>query len=143
MTLWRYWVWLAGLSALAAVSHAQVVPTLRVACQADYSIYHWSQEFRPDPEQIYSTPGVEVGQRFRFKVLAASRQAHSDTLIIVVSYWDGDQFTVLQHSTYDAAMLQSARRGGGALTGEQRVYSPDLGRQLRYQCRLLTDKEPA
>lgn len=35
MILWRYWAGLAGLCALAAVSHAQVEPTLRVSCQAD------------------------------------------------------------------------------------------------------------
>ena len=115
---------------------AQAPKPLRVVCEADYSIYFWRKEFQPDPELIYTTPGESLGGRFRIKLLAANRLAPADTLHIVVSYWDGQQYSVLQQITYDPGHLNASRQAGGVLTGEQRVYSPDLGRQLRYECRL-------
>ena len=109
-------------------------------CEAEYSIFHWRQVFQPEPEALYDTPGVELGRRFRFKVTSASRQSAGDTLHIQVSYWDGRQYSILQHATYGPELIRAALAAGGDLTGEQRLYSPDLGRQLLYRCRLRTER---
>ena len=123
------------------VAWAQPAPLLQVECEAEYAVYQWRKVFQPDPDQPYTTPGEEVGQRFRLKVLASSRQTPGDTLHVLVSYWDGQQYRVIQQSTFGPEQVRAAQ-GGGHLTGEQRIYSPDLGRQLRYQCRLLGPASP-
>jgi poly-gamma-glutamate synthesis protein (capsule biosynthesis protein) len=98
--------------------------------------------FHPDPLRPYAEQTQEVGQRFRLKVVWASVQAPADTLKIYVQYWDGSQFAVLQQSQYGPAQLAAARAAQGRLNGVQWLYSPDLGRQLRYECRLGADLGP-
>ncbi|MDI9330832.1 MAG: hypothetical protein QM527_05910 [Alphaproteobacteria bacterium] len=92
--------------------------------------------FVPDPDEPYAAATREVGQRFRLKVSWASVHARADTLVIDVQYWDGSQYITMQHSTYGPDILAAARAANGTLGPEQWLYSPDLGRALRYQCQL-------
>jgi Bacterial capsule synthesis protein PGA_cap len=113
-----------------------------VTCETEYAIYGGRLVFQPDPLQPYAEQTQEVGRRFRLKVVWASVQAPADTLKIYVQYWDGSQFAVLQQSLFGPAQLTAARAAQGRLSGVQWLYSPDLGRQLRYECRLGADTGP-
>ena len=106
-------------------------------CDAQYSIFQWRRVFQADPVAVYDTPASELGGRFRIKVMAFSRQSAADTLKIQVSYWDGRQFSIMQDTTYGPDFIRTVLKSDGELTGEQRLYSPDLGRQLLYRCRFL------
>ncbi|MEY2659892.1 MAG: hypothetical protein RLZZ123_1064 [Pseudomonadota bacterium] len=112
---------------------------LAVSCQTEYAIYGGLLVFRPDPAQPYQAQTQDVGRRFRLKVVWSGESAKPDVLKIYVQYWDGRQFAVLQQSNYGPVQLASARAAQGQLTGVQWLYSPDLGRQLRYECRLGAD----
>ena len=114
-----------------------------VTCETEYAIYGGRFVFRPDPLQPYAGQTREVGRRFRLKVVWASVKAPADTLKIYVQYWDGSQFAVLQQSQYGPAQLAAARVAQGRLSGVQWLYSPDLGRQLRYECRLGGNPGPS
>ncbi|MEY2621406.1 MAG: hypothetical protein RIT26_1226 [Pseudomonadota bacterium] len=128
-----------GLCLAGAPTHALATPTdwaEPITCQAEYAIYGGQFVFRPDPASPYEAQTWAVGERFRLKAVWGSVHAPADTLKIYIQYWDGVQFAVLQQSVHGPAQLAAARQAQGRLTGLQWVYSPDLGRQLHYECRL-------
>lgn len=142
MRAWLCWLGLlmvCGVNGAWAQAGPQTVPPSAiepVTCETEYAIYGWRKVFRPDPDRPYAEPTEEVGRRFRIKVVWASARSRADTLKIAVQYWDGRQFAVLQQSVYGPEQLAAARATQGRLTGVQWLYSPDLGRQLRLECRL-------
>ncbi len=69
--------------------------------------------------------------RFRFKAVLSLGASSLDHIKIFVSYRTAQEALILQQASYLPPFPV-----GQSLTGRQQLYSPDLGRELRYECKL-------
>ena len=71
-------------------------------------------------------------KRFRFKAIVSQGSGQIDYIKITVSYRSSGQALILQQATYLPPFPQSQ-----SLTGRHQLYSPDLGRELSYDCTVM------
>lgn len=114
------------------VNHAWAAPLLR--CQFEVNANTYQHDFTPvaDP---YKAESVDLDGRFRFKAVMLA-DAHRVSLInLYVFYQTRRQPMIMQHTKYvePLAQLDPAPH---ALTGQVAVYSPFLGKELKYACAL-------
>lgn len=72
-------------------------------------------------------------ERFRFKAILSAKAEQIENIKITVSYRSEKQALILQQATYLPPLVSHQ-----SLTGRQQLYSPHLGRELIYECTLLT-----
>lgn len=72
-------------------------------------------------------------ERFRFKAILSASTEHIENIKITVSYRTDKQALILQQATYLPPFVSHQ-----SLTGRQQLYSPNLGRELTYDCTILT-----
>lgn len=72
-------------------------------------------------------------ERFRFKAILSANAEQIENIKITVSYRSEKQALILQQATYLPPFVSPQ-----SLTGRQQLYSPHLGRELIYECTLLT-----
>lgn len=84
----------------------------------------------------YTVKPVDINGRFRFKAVYIGSERQIDYIKLYVYYQERRQWVLLHQAKYfppfNPAMLPSA-----SLTGTNYVYSPGLGRELKYGCALL------
>jgi hypothetical protein len=122
---------LAGLASLLFYQPALAAPLLR--CSVTYAGATQLIEATPvsDP---YPVPSVDIGGRFRFKVVMVGSAAQVER-IVLYSYLDaGAQPTLIQQAKYLPPFAASA--APYLLTGEQRLYAGPVERELIYSCTL-------
>ena len=103
-------------------------------CQLDYGGQTQVLDIRPQTDPYAARP-VSIGDHFRFKAVAIGDDSRVDYVKIHVHYLTPRQPMLLQHATY-LAPAPTAATDDRTLTGDQRLYSPDLGRELDYRCAL-------
>ena len=117
---------------LAALLPAPAFASPLLRCQVTYAGATKVIEFAPlaDP---YSVEGINIYGRFRFKAVVVGDERHID-YVSLYTYYESARQPVLLHQAKYTAPVASQAPGTTALTGEQRVYSPDLERELQYAC---------
>jgi len=81
--------------------------------------------------QPYTAKPIDL-ERFRFKAIVSLGTDQIEHIKITVSYRSSGQVLILQQATYFPPFPQSQ-----SLTGRQQLYSPDLGRELSYDCAVV------
>ena len=71
-------------------------------------------------------------ERFRFKAIFSKGSIQIENIKITVSYRSSGQALILQQSTYLPPFAKNQ-----SLTGRQQLYSPNLGRELSYDCTVM------
>lgn len=108
----------------------------RLRCDVDQGGELRQFEFAPSADPYAPRP-LDIGRHFRFKAVIVG----SDTAVEYVKLYayaqTSRQPVLLQQNTYLAPRPQPESAGAHALTGTVDVYSPELGRQMRYGCALL------
>jgi len=87
--------------------------------------------FVPTPHP-YRVKPVDL-ERFRFKAILSANSEQIENIKISVSYRTEKQPLILQQATYLPPFVSHQ-----SLTGRQQLYSPNLGRELIYDCTMLT-----
>ena len=87
--------------------------------------------FAPTPHPYKAKP-IDL-ERFRFKAILSAKAEHIENIKITVSYRTEKQALILQQATFLPPFVSHQ-----SLTGRQQLYSPNLGRELIYECTLLT-----
>ena len=87
--------------------------------------------FVPTPHPYRAKP-IDL-ERFRFKAILSANAEHIENIKITVSYRTDKQPLILQQATYLPPFVSHK-----SLTGRQQLYSPNLGRELIYECTMLT-----
>lgn len=87
--------------------------------------------FVPTPHPYRAKP-IDL-ERFRFKAIVSANAEHIENIKITVSYRTDKQPLILQQATYLPPFVSHQ-----SLTGRQHLYSPNLGRELIYECTMLT-----
>ena len=82
--------------------------------------------------QPYKAKPIDL-ERFRFKAVLSANAEHIENIKITVSYRTEKQPLILQQATYLPPFVSHQ-----SLTGRQQLYSPNLGRELIYDCTMLT-----
>jgi len=90
----------------------------------------------PGTDDPYRAPAIAIGRHFRFKAVMSVRDGFVDHATLYTYYPDRGR-TILLHTARHAAPVATDGRDRFALTGEQRVYSPILERELVYGCAVL------
>lgn len=108
----------------------------RLNCQIDQGGDTWRLEFSPvaDPYRVTAT---DINGNFRFKAVVVGDPTHVDYVKIYTYYQTARQAVLLHEARYAAPVVTPASASPAALTGYQYVYSPRLGRELRYGCALV------
>ncbi len=120
-------------SGLVAFNDAAATPRLR--CELDQGGQLWQFEFAPTQDPYTPRP-IDIGRHFRFKAVLIGNDAMVDYIKLYVYFQTARQPVLLQQLTYQAPQMQTEEAGPHALTGTVDVYSPYLGRQLRFGCAL-------
>ena len=118
----------SGLIALTA----SAAPLLR--CQIDQGGKTQLLEFAPvsDP---YTVKAIDINGRFRFKAVVIGDERHIE-YIKLYTYSQARRQPVLLHEAKYMAPVASSGTAPMTLTGMNYVYSPQLEREIQYQCSL-------
>lgn len=121
------------VTGVAAPGSAAAAPRLR--CQLDQGGETQTVEFAPvrDP---YSVRSIDVRGNFRFKAVVIGDERRVEYIRLYTSYVTGRQPMLLHDARY-AEPVAAVAPDPAALTGAQAVYSPVLGRELKYRCALF------
>jgi hypothetical protein len=87
--------------------------------------------FVPTPHPYKAKP-IDL-ERFRFKAILSAKAEQIENIKITVSYRTDKQPLILQQATFLPPFVSHQ-----SLTGRQQLYSPHLGRELIYECTVLT-----
>lgn len=92
-------------------------------------------QFEPvsDP---YVVKAIDINERFRFKAVVVGNEKKVDYIKLYAYYLSAGQAVLLHEVKYLLPVPQS-NAVPDALTGQNYVYSPELGREMRYGCALL------
>ena len=129
LCLWKRLCVATGLLLSLAASHASDQPT-RMQCQLFAGGEDHSFVFAPTSAPLSAKP-IDL-ERFRFKAVVSLGDGQIEYIKITVSYRSSGQALILQQATYLPPFPQSQ-----SLTGRQQLYSPDLGRELSYDCTVV------
>lgn len=89
----------------------------------------------PPTDDPYRVPATAIGRHFKFKAVVIARDGVVDHAALY-TYYPTRGRTILLHTARHSAPAVTDGRDRFALTGEQRVYSPILERELVYGCAL-------
>ena len=103
---------------------------LRLHCQLFAGGEDQAFVFAPTPHPYTAKP-IDL-ERFRFKAIVSLGGDQIEHIKITVSYRSAGQALILQQATYLPPFTQSQ-----SLTGRHQLYSPDLGRELSYDCSVM------
>lgn len=125
---WSGGLVLAGLATLALAAP-------RLECRLEHGGAQYAVSATPvaDPYTVAAQP---VGERFRFKAVMVGEGSRVDYVKLYAYYQGARQPVLLQQTEYRAPAVTSGQ-DPMALTGRQRLYSPDLERELTYGCALV------
>ena len=124
--IWKKSFLAAGLF-LSATACLAYNPQLRLQCQLFAGGEDHAFVFVPIAYPYTAKP-IDL-ERFRFKAIVSLGADQIEYIKITVSYLSSGQALILQQTTYLPPFPQ-----GQSLTGRQQLYSPDLGRELSYDC---------
>lgn len=102
----------------------------RLQCQLFAGGEDYPFVFAPSADPYLVKP-IDL-ERFRFKAIVSLGGEQIQYIKITVSYRSSGQALILQQATYLPPFPQ-----GQSLTGRQQIYSPDLGRELSYDCTVV------
>ena len=105
-------------------------PQLRLQCQLFAGGEDYAFVFVPTA-QPYTAKPFDL-ERFRFKAIVSLGGDQIEHIKITVSYRSSGQALILQQATYFPPFTKNQ-----SLTGRQQLYSPDLGRELSYDCNVM------
>ena len=100
---------------------------LRLQCQLFAGGEDYAFVFVPTAQPYIAKP-IDL-ERFRFKAIVSQGSDQIEHIKITVSYRSSGQALILQQATYLPPFAKNQ-----SLTGRQQLYSPDLGRELSYDC---------
>ena len=123
-------VGLYGCVLLASQAHAGP----RLYCQIEQGYRTQVHEASP-AQNPYSFQPVDVRNRFRFKAVVVGDAQRVDYVKLYTYYYLRGQ-PVLLHMVHYPSPPVAKDAEPGQLTGLQRVYSPQLGFEMQYQCSL-------
>ena len=83
----------------------------------------------------YTAPSIAINDSFRFKAVMMGDGKHVD-YIKLYTYYQAKRQTVLLHEVKYLAPQVQTGTDPAALTGIVYLYSPLLGREMRYGCAL-------
>ena len=115
------------LSATASLASNQ---QLRLQCQLFAGGEDHAFVFAPTAHPYTAKP-IDL-ERFRFKAIVSQGSNQIEHIKITVSYRSSGQALILQQATYLPPFAKNQ-----SLTGRQQLYSPDLGRELSYDCTVM------
>ena len=115
---------------LSATASFAYNPQLRLQCQLFAGGEDHAFVFVPTAHPYIAKP-IDL-ERFRFKAIVSLGSDQIEYIKITVSYLSSGQALILQQATYLPPFSQSQ-----SLTGRQQLYSPNLGRELSYDCNLV------
>ena len=118
-----------GLFLSATASFASN-PQLRLQCQLFAGGEDHAFVFIPTATPLIAKP-IDL-ERFRFKAIVSQGSDQIEHIKITVSYLSSGQALILQQATYLPPFAKSQ-----SLTGRQQLYSPNLGRELSYDCTVM------
>lgn len=124
--------WCVGLAWLACVFSTQAAPLLR--CQFEVNAETYQHDFAPVTNP-YTVQSVDLGGRFRFKAVVLGDATQVQLIDLYASYQTSRQPMILQHAQF-VAPLAKPQPAPDALTGRVALYSPFLGKELKYACAL-------
>ncbi len=124
---------LLALTLAAAAAPSAAAPTLR--CHFHTAGDDIVLDF-PPTDDPYRAPAMAIGRHFKFKAVVIVRDGLVEHATLY-TYYPARGRTILLHTARHAAPAVTDGRDRFALTGEQRVYSPILERELVYGCALL------
>jgi len=124
---------LIAIASFIMPAMAAATPLLR--CKVEQGGILKSLEFSPvtDP---YLVKAIDINGRFRFKAVVVGSARHVD-YVKIYTYSQLSRQPMLMHESEYIAPLTSKASSAASLTGVNRVYSPDLERELIYECTLL------
>jgi hypothetical protein len=121
----------AGLVLMVSSMHLQTQAAASVQLQCELFTSGETTLLVTDPtEDMYGVVPLDL-ERFRFKALAFGDQAQLQYIKLQVYYRSGPQAIMLHQ-----IKLLPPFQLNQVLAGYNRVYSPDLGHELAYQCSL-------
>lgn len=120
------------LAALAASAEAAAAP--RLHCHIDQADTSQDLQFGVSSDP-YTAPSIAIGERFRFKAVMVGDGQRIEYIKLYTYYQARGQSVLLHEAKYLAPQAQ-AGTDPAALTGLVYLYSPSLGRELRYGCAL-------
>ncbi|WP_011295925.1 hypothetical protein [Cupriavidus necator] len=92
-------------------------------------------DFKPTTDP-YSVKSVDIDGYFRFKAVMVGA-APIAYIKLYTYYQDFDRVILLHEAKYVAPAVPSKSDSTGSFTGSNLLYSPVLGRELQYRCRLM------
>jgi hypothetical protein len=119
---------------LLACGTAAATPRLR--CDVEQGGESRRLEFAPSPDP-YTQRSVDIGEHFRFKAVVVGGDAAVEYVKLYAYFRTARQPVLLHQTTHLAPLPQREAAGPHTLTGTVDVYSPELGRHMRYGCALL------
>jgi len=125
--------WSGGLVLAGLATLALAAPRLECRLEHGGAEYAVSAMAVTDPYTVAAQP---VGERFRFKAVMVGEGGRVDYVKLYAYYQGARQPVLLQQAEYRAPAVTSGQ-DPVALTGRQRLYSPDLERELSYGCALV------
>jgi hypothetical protein len=119
----------------AALLPATVLASPRLRCQIDHGGESHLFEFAPvvDP---YGVKTIDIGKSFRFKAVVIGNEQQIDYINIYAYYRSDRQAVLLHEAKFSAPMTRTSTSLDG-LTGTNYIYSPRLGREMKYGCALF------
>lgn len=125
-----------GLLAAGLLTSGSALAAARLRCDVDQGGELRQFEFAPQADPYTPRP-IDIRRHFRFKAVVVGSDAAVDYVKLYTYFQTSRQPVLLQQLTYLAPQPQREPTGPHALTGTVDVYSPELGRQMRYGCALL------
>jgi len=112
---------------------AVAAPVLR--CQFEVNAHTTQHEFTPvaDP---YTAESIDLDGRFRFKAVMLADSQRVSLINLYVFHQTRRQPMIMQHTKFVEPVAQRDP-APHALTGQVALYSPFLGKELKYACALL------
>jgi UDP-galactopyranose mutase len=123
-------LFIATVVVWASVSWASNEP-LRLQCQLFAGGEDHVFSFAPVRHPYRAKP-IDL-ERFRFKATVYQDSESVNYIKITVSYLSSQQALILQQATYLPPFVINQ-----TLTGRQQLYSPELGRELSYDCAVVS-----
>ena len=117
-------------AALFLSATASLASNQRLQCQLFAGGEDYAFVFVPTA-QPYTAKPIDL-ERFRFKAIVSKGSDEIEHIKITVSYRSSRQALILQQATYFPPFAKNQ-----SLTGRQQLYSPDLGRELSYDCTVM------